>query len=480
MRESRRFVALVLVPALLSLAVVGQCENRRGARSVQGNQAVADDEFGRRSTQDERDAAKQLEKYTGKVNEINDREKTASPAQRAKDQKRLAAMDREVGSLAEKFKRAPEVQVKAAGFKLMRGDYKAAGRYAEQGLKRASPDGDPRLTAELLVIGGNAKFLSGDVPGAYQDGVMASRLDPGNYAAVELVHFTKNRGYRLTESDTGERAKRALALQDRSIPHTPEEWAREARRNPTPAKKAVAKSAKHWSLGRLGKAHQAVAKAFGLNARDPMAHVVRGGLRLQQGDLNGAILDFSYAIERGWLEAKIFRMRGEALLHGKKHAKALHDAEHAVLYGPDNADNYFLRFLAKYKLDRPAEEFLADLKKAASLDPGKYASRLDDLLARRAGARALQASAEEAFRPAAKPAPAAGTEASVFERWTKALRDYPVLLIFVVFSLVVLALACGYAWYVRCKVREMSGLDPLQVMTGEDDADGRGRGHRGT
>ena len=102
-------------------------------------------------------------------------------------QKKLAKLDTFVQDRADKNPENLAVQRTASHYSLQRGDFKTAGTRADQALALATPEGDPKLTAEMLVVRGTAKYQQGDIPGAAADGRTAVELDPENRAAVELT-----------------------------------------------------------------------------------------------------------------------------------------------------------------------------------------------------------------------------------------------------------------------------------------------------
>ncbi|MFQ5468216.1 MAG: protein kinase, partial [Kiloniellaceae bacterium] len=313
-----------------------------------------------------------------------------------------------VESLASRFKKSPAVQDAGAGFVMARGDFAGAGRLAEQGLKHAGPGGDPKLTSRLLVKRGTSRWVAGDMAGACSDGETAYGLDEANFGAFELKMYSCGRAPRGEGSAKREKTQRLVSLQDDSIPHTHEEWALRQERRPTASGRLSLKAMKAHREGDLGAALSHAEGAVEADPEDPMAWFQRGYIRGGLNDHDGAILDLTRAIRMGWKDKVLFKLRGAALMSAGRHQAAFSDANMAVALSPGYAVAYYLRATARMALEMPAAGILADMKKAAELDPamrGDYLAALEKLgPGERRGA---QPSEGTGARRSGRPAPGA-------------------------------------------------------------------------
>lgn len=132
-----------------------------------------------------------------------------------------------------------------------------------------------------------------------------------------------------------------------------------------------------------------LARAQAAVAADP-----RSAIALQQlARAASAALDFpaaekaaARAMEIDGPTPALLCLRSEARAGGGDYAGALADAEKAASINPASAQSVMRRAAAKEGLGRPAEESLADYRRAAELDPA-YAPMRDEALSRLAPAR---------------------------------------------------------------------------------------------
>ncbi len=114
-------------------------------------------------------------------------DKALSPKALGEKEKKLAKLDAFVQDRAAKNPEDLSVQRTASHYSLQRGDFKVAGARAEQALALATPEGDPKLTAEMLVVRGTAKYQQGDIPGAADGRRAAGEGGPTNRAGGEVA-----------------------------------------------------------------------------------------------------------------------------------------------------------------------------------------------------------------------------------------------------------------------------------------------------
>ncbi len=311
-------------------------------------------------------------------------DKTLSPKALEDKQKKLTQLDSFVQDRAEKHPESLAVQRTASHYSLQRGDFKTAGTRADQALALATPEGDPKLTAEMLVVRGTAKYQQGDIPGAAADGRAAVEFDPKNRAAVELTKYTEGRGPRVEEgveaAKDSENVSRMVARQAPISPHTPQEWANDPEKVGSPCGQATLAAIESRKNGDNAQALQHSESAVRADPQDPMAYFQRGRSRKDLGDNNGAVLDLTQSIKLGWDDPVLFTARADALMKagGRERAQAaFHDADMAVRLDPKQAGAYMVRSAAGLSVGRPVDAILADLKMAAELDAPRYGAFYD-------------------------------------------------------------------------------------------------------
>ena len=311
-------------------------------------------------------------------------DKALSPKDLEEKQKKLAKLDSFVQDRADKNPENLAVQSTASHYSLQRGDFKTAGSRADQALALATPKGDPKLTAEMLVVRGTAKYQQGDIPGAAADGRMAVDLDPQNRAAVELTKYTEGRGPRMEEGGAAakdsEHVSRMVARQAPTTPHTPQDWINDPEKINSPCGKAVHATVQARNTGDHAQALQHSETAVRADPHDPMAYFQRGRSRKELGDNNGAVLDLTQSIKLGWDDPILFTARADALMKAggqEREQAAYHDADMAVRLDPKQAGAYMVRSAAGLSVGRPVDAILADLKMAAELDAPRYGAFYD-------------------------------------------------------------------------------------------------------
>ncbi|MEK6536066.1 MAG: hypothetical protein AABZ63_01090, partial [Actinomycetota bacterium] len=294
-------------------------------------------------------------------------DKTLSPKALEDKQKKLAKLDSFVQDRAEKNPENLAVQRTASHYALQRGDFKIAGSRADQALALATPEGDPKLTAEMLTVRGTAKYQQGDIPGAAADGRAAVALDPKNRAAVELTKYTEGRGPRVEEgvqaAKDSENVSRMVARQAPVSPHTPQEWANDPERVGSPCGQATLAAIESRKKGDNAQTLQHSEAAVKADPQDPMAYFQRGRSRKDLGDNNGAVLDLTQSIKLGWDDPVLFTARADALMKAggrERERAAFQDADMAVRLDPKQAGAYMVRSAAGLSVGRPADAILAD------------------------------------------------------------------------------------------------------------------------
>ncbi|MBI5882336.1 MAG: protein kinase [Elusimicrobia bacterium] len=309
-------------------------------------------------------------------------------------------LDSRVETLAAKFPESPKVQAAGGEYWLSRQNLDKAVTSADRALELARPDGDPKLTSKALTIKGLAIFQKRDFEAAYKAGKTAHELDPSNRAAFELMMYSESALHLRGAAElVVERTKRALAMTDPEVAHTPQEWANQYEKRPTEAGGLVMKTIKSRSEGdavsMLRYADAAVKAAPG----DPMAYFQRGRAHSETKDYAGAILDLSQAMVMGWTEPYMFKLRAEALLQAGRATAAYHDAHMAIAYDPKFAAAYVLRGMALLSAQQsPAEvvrakaAIMADLEKGIQFDPGvaSFLKAVQDTIARAEDAVKMQ------------------------------------------------------------------------------------------
>lgn len=304
--------------------------------------------------------------------------------ERAKLLEKRAALKSTVDQAQAAHPESPLVNNSASNFYQDRGDLKRSGELADQGLAHASPDGDPKLTANLLSNRGTSRYAEGRFEESRDDAKQAYEIDPTNKRAFELYQFSESAlRAQAQPEEVKEKVSRLLALIDQNISHNPKEWVDQQTKKPTKAGWLVAQVIEARKAGDLKKALEHAEEAVQADPGDPMTYFQRGRLQMDAKNYNAAVLDLSRAMAKGWDEKLLFTLRADALLNAaktgpapdqvKRFKAALADAHMAAAKDPKDAKAYLLRGMAKDMLKFPAADILADLKHAADLKP-EYAS----------------------------------------------------------------------------------------------------------
>ena len=251
------------------------------------------------------------------------------------------------------------MQRTASHYSLQRGDFKTAGSRADQALALASPQGDKKLTAEMLTVRGTAKYQQGDIPGAAADGRVAMEMDPTNRAAVELTKYTEGRGPRVDAgveaAKDSEQVSRMVARQAPTSPHTPQEWASDPEKTFSPCGKATLAAISARNAGDNAQALRHSEAAVKADPQDPMAYFQRGRSKKDLGDNTGAVLDLTQSIKLGWDDPVLFTARADALIKAggqERERAAYHDADMAIKLDPKLAGGYMIRSVAGLSVGR--------------------------------------------------------------------------------------------------------------------------------
>lgn len=321
-----------------------------------------------------------------------------SPKERIDAARQLSNLQAQAVQLVKNNPNSWDDQAGGAGFFLQGGNYSMALESADRALELGSPDGDPGLTAKVLCKRGAAKWYSGDVRGALQDGLTALQLDSESREAVELVQYTKGRANRTEEgvasSDQGEAAdkERLKNRLDASVPHSKEEWLARIDERQGPLLALLGKASEQRKMRNFAAAARYDQAALDYDPSDPMARAMLGLDQNLAGRHNDAVLNLTLAIQAGWDDAGLFGHRAKALVNqgGPERARAaLKDAELAIRLDPDHAVGWSAHGMAQLELaqgltdeSRKTEAIgkaLQSLKRAAELDPAQFGAFYDQM-----------------------------------------------------------------------------------------------------
>lgn len=339
-----------------------------------------------------------------------------TPAEAKAREERQAKRDSRVEAQLQKKPKSPQTHYSAAGYFMERGDNARAAALAESGLALARPDGNPRLTSRLLVTRGLLRYAKHDYQGAHEDGELALEHDPKNWAAFELYMYSLEKwpkgkkplsstvakaagnpappsgeGGDISRRGSGavargetptptagtpeeqaadrERVARLVALQASGLPRSPEEWVASQKAAPSAAFDLLIQAKNALASGNPASALSLAEAAVLADPADPMVYAQRALILNRMGDTNGAVLDLSRVIAKGWKWSLAFKIRADALFKAGKWKAALADAELAVRLDPSDPDAYFIRAMARSKLGGDPKLILADLDEAARLRP---------------------------------------------------------------------------------------------------------------
>ncbi|MFA6316436.1 MAG: hypothetical protein WC943_03385 [Elusimicrobiota bacterium] len=276
-----------------------------------------------------------------------------------------------------RFPKSQGLQTAGAEYFLSRGDLDKANSSAERAIGLAKPGGDRAMAVKAWTIKGLADFQKRDFLAAYNAGKTALKGNPDYRPAIELTMYSESALHlRGMDALVAERTKRIMALTDRTVTHTPKEWAAQQVERPTESGRLSRKAMEARRKGDLAAQGAFAEAAVQADPSDPMAYFQRGRARSEAGDYNGAITDLTQAMVQGWTEPALFKLRAEALLLAGSYLAAQQDAMLAIAYEPKMAAAYALRaqaalmlHLDRRDLDSHAPEVMADLEKALALEP---------------------------------------------------------------------------------------------------------------
>lgn len=320
-------------------------------------------------------------------------------------------------------------QTAGSDFFLQDGNYDKAAECASRAVEMGSPDGDPRLTARALVVRGTANFQKGNIQSAYRDALGAVEMDPQFMPGIELLKYTEGRADRKEsgiEATAGGQGSRLVATLSPTVPHTVSEYVDRHIEVPTIASEAAIKALKERTAGNWAAAKGLADQALANDPGDPMAHAVKGFALNDAKDYNGAIIETSQAIAKGWQDPTLFSVRAQALEKAGQLKAALEDADLAARLEPNKANHLYTRGVIQMQLDlkegRMDGRFLADLKRAATLDPGKFGEFYENNLRKfedyKAKAEARNGSAGQ-MTAGQKPDQLQGWNAAELAEWSK-------------------------------------------------------------
>ncbi|MFA6317611.1 MAG: protein kinase, partial [Elusimicrobiota bacterium] len=216
-----------------------------------------------------------------------------------------------------------------------------------------------------------------DYVAAYNSAKTALKGDSDFRPAFELMMYSESALHlRGMDALVAERTKRIMALTEKTVTHTPQEWAQAQAERPTEAGRLVRKVMEARGKGDLQAQAAFAEAAVKADPSDPMVYFQRGRARSEQGDYNGAITDLTQAMTLGWTEPVLFKLRAEALLLAERYAAAYQDAIMAIAYDAKMAVAYVLRAHAAFMLHIEQKdlklhgaEIAEDMQTALKLDP---------------------------------------------------------------------------------------------------------------
>ncbi|MBI4677310.1 MAG: protein kinase [Elusimicrobia bacterium] len=353
---------------------------------------------------------------------VNDPKVSAEEKKAAEE--RIGEKNALTTDLSGEFPRSAGVQESAGEHWLSQGDLDKAAVSADRAIRVYDPEKESDIASKAWTLKGLVRYQKHDYASARMAAEEALRLDPNNTAAFEVKMYSQSR---ILVGDSNEpsagqaaeqaaaQAERILALLNPSLAHNIPEWNDRQALHPTESGRLVQKVIESRGKGDLGAQLQYAEAAVKADPSDPMAYFQRGRAFFEAKDYNGAVLDLTRAMSKGWNDALMFKLRAEVLLKAGSAREAYHDANMAVSYNPDFAEAYALRAMARLRLAgkdaaailRAKADILSDMDKARRLNP--ELSRLhDDVMEDIAEAQ------EKAGKQAGPAAPSQGVQGPGF------------------------------------------------------------------
>jgi tetratricopeptide (TPR) repeat protein len=151
-----------------------------------------------------------------------------------------------------------------------------------------------------------------------------------------------------------------------------------------------------------------------LKPDDPSLYAERGFARLKKEDRNGAVEDFSKAIELKPDDSSYYEARLYLYTDEKDAAKALGDLTHLIALKPEETDLYMRRSDLYLKLNK-YDEALADYEKILAKDPKNIQALAGkgEVIAMKGDRKSGAAQLQEALRMATDPKEKEGIQAKL-------------------------------------------------------------------
>ena len=109
--------------------------------------------------------------------------------------------------------------------------------------------------------------------------------------------------------------------------------------------------------------------ALSLDPKLPGGHKLRGDIKQRQGNLHGALIDYTKAERVDDTDARLYVSRSAVYISEGRLKEALRDADKAIKLAPDDPDGFYNRACASY-LGQNNEAALRDLERAVRLREG--------------------------------------------------------------------------------------------------------------
>lgn len=309
-------------------------------------------------------------------------DRTLTPEKRAEQEQVKAGAVRRIEEVAKSDPGDAETQIDVSRSLASVSEAPRAIPYAERGLSLAEKSGDPAMLRAALLAGADAYYRAGRYDESRARAERLLKADPKDKDAMMLFMQVKNRGSAATRAGPGSST---------------------TTQTPAPASAPTGGAAATPAAAAAAAPAVPMTNAGGLEARRHL-ELGRSVMRL---DPKAALGHFDAALAAAPEDVDALAARARARLETGDAGGARADAEAAARLAPGRADVWGLRAAAGKELGRPEAELLADLEKAASLDPLEFRDAYRELVARASGAANAAASTERPLA-AGSPAPPGG------------------------------------------------------------------------
>ena len=254
------------------------------------------------------------------------------------------------------------------------GDKKSAAADVQRALKLFPNDRELSDMSQILL--GHSIHDGKNVGIQKTDWINANDVDKINASATKIFAAV---GQSIV-SNVEQQEAQLTARADANRPHSIEEWVAREREHPTPEKQFLDQSLASRKNGDLASSLKFADMAVNAAPNSGMPLVERAIAYNALHQYNEAVIDLEKAIKvMGWNEASMYLLLAKALNENHLSRNALYDAEAAVNLDPKNAGAYNTRGQTKVALGDDIDGAMADLKKAAELDP-HYESSYQDYM----------------------------------------------------------------------------------------------------